>query len=102
MVLDQFVAAHEEKYGTVYLCGLRADFSAERQRAFYGTYESQLVGRRLGLLGGALAFLLACLAGVAGYIRADEATRGYYTNRLRLLAAAGVGASGVAIYKMLV
>ena len=35
------------------------------------------------------------------YIRADEATRGYYTIRLRLVAAAAVGAAGVVIYRML-
>ena len=51
-------------------------------------------------LGGALAFVLICLAAVSGYIRADEATKGYYTNRLRMLAAAGVGAAGVVIYRM--
>ena len=53
------------------------------------------------LLGGGLGFALTCLAAVAGFIRADEATKGYYTNRLRLLAAAGVGAAGVAIYQAL-
>ena len=46
------------------------------------------------------AFVLVCLAAVSGYIRADEATKGYYTNRLRMLAAAGVGAAGVVIYQM--
>ena len=51
-------------------------------------------------LGGALGFVLICLAAVSGYIRADEATKGYYTNRLRMLAAAGVGAAGVILYKM--
>jgi hypothetical protein len=51
-------------------------------------------------LGATLVFILICLAAVSGYIRADEATKGYYTNRLRMLAAAGVGASGVIIYHM--
>ena len=46
------------------------------------------------------AFVLICLAAVSGYIRTDEATKGYYTNRLRMLAAAGVGAAGVVIYQM--
>ncbi len=50
--------------------------------------------------GGILAFVLVCLAALSGYIRADEATKGYYTNRLRMLAAAGVGAAGVIVYKM--
>jgi hypothetical protein len=59
------------------------------------------VARRLGLLGGGLGFVLACLATVSGYIRADEATKGYYTNWLRLASATGVGAAGVLIYQML-
>ena len=63
-------------------------------------YNHELVGRRLVNLGGSLAFILICLAAVSGYIRADEATKGYYTNRLRMLAAAGVGAGGVLIYQM--
>jgi hypothetical protein len=41
------------------------------------------------------------LGALSSYIRADEATRGYYTNRLRMLAAAGVGAAGVIIYQMM-
>ena len=40
------------------------------------------------------------LGAVSGYIRADEATKGYYTRRLRMLAAAGVGAAGVILYRM--
>jgi hypothetical protein len=64
-------------------------------------YNQQLVRRRLFHLGGSLGFILICLAAVSGYIRADEATKGYYTNRLRMLAAAGVGAAGVVIYQML-
>jgi hypothetical protein len=38
---------------------------------------------------------------MSGYIRADEATRGYYTNRLRLAAVAGLGVAGVAAYRFL-
>jgi hypothetical protein len=53
------------------------------------------------LMGGGLAAILTGLAAVAGYIRADEATKGYYTNWLRVAAAAGVGASGVLIYQLL-
>jgi hypothetical protein len=55
-------------------------------------YDRELVRHRLATLGGTLAFVLICLAAISGYIRADEATKGYYTNRLRMLAAAGVGA----------
>ena len=74
--------------------------SPEHRARFVKLYNRELVGRRLINLGGSLAFILMCLAAVSGYIRADEATKGYYTNRLRMLAAAGVGAGGVLIYQM--
>ena len=50
----------------------------------------EVVARRLVTLGGSLGFVLVCLASLAGYIRADEATKGYYTHWLRAIAAAGV------------
>jgi hypothetical protein len=89
-------------YGKLYEAELRVDVSPERLASFTETYKHQLVQRRMVFLGGALAFVLTCLGAVSGFIRADEATKGYYTNRLRLLAAAGVGAAGVVIYQMVV
>ncbi len=85
----------------VYRASVDADFSPSRKRELVEAYHRQEGGRRLAILGGGLAVILACLAGVSGYIRADEATKGYYTNHLRLLAAAGVGATGVAVYQIL-
>ena len=79
---------------------LTADFSPRRRAELVEAYNRELVQHRLVTLGGTLAFVLICLAAISGYIRADEATKGYYTNRLRMLAAAGVGAAGVIIYKM--
>jgi hypothetical protein len=102
MVLDTQIQPVVKDYGTLYEATLRADFSPDRRDKFVRVYERELVARRLALLGGVLGFVLACLAALAGYIRADEATKGYYTNRLRLIAAAGVGAAGVAIYRILV
>jgi hypothetical protein len=101
LVVDSHVEKDERPYGTLYLGAVRADFSPERRDQFMQEYEHDLVGGRLAVLTGVLAFVLISLAGLAGYIRADEATKGYYTNRLRLAAAAGVGAAGVAIYKVL-
>lgn len=86
---------------TVYRATVDADFSPDRKRELVETYHRQEGGRRLAIFGGGLAVILACLAGVSGYIRADEATKGYYTNHLRLLAAAGIGATGVAVYQIL-
>ncbi len=87
---------------TLYEATITADLGPHRRTEILQTYHHELVARRLAILGGILAFIIACLAALAGYIRADEATKGYYTNRLRLASAAGVGAAGVLIYQLLV
>jgi len=106
--LDQLVI--ESKRETVvrksdpepmYITHLTLDTTPVRRERLVKLYNREVVGRRLVNLGGGLGFILMCLAAVSGYIRADEASRGYYTNRLRLLAAAGVGAGGVLIYQMI-
>ena len=80
---------------------ITADFSDARKHELLDLHGRQVGGRRLLLFGGGLFVLLTGLSAVSGYIRADEATKGYYTNRLRMLAAAGVGAAGVVAYRVL-
>lgn len=92
---------HKE-YGDLYLTEIKVDLSPERRRAFLNVHTREVVRARMITLGGGLGFVLVCLAVVSSYIRADEATRGYYTQRLRLLAAASVGAAGVLIYQFAV
>jgi len=101
MVRETRIQPVIKEYGTLYEATLRADFSPKRRETIVRAYERELVARRLAVLGGGLGFVLICLGAVAGYIQADEATKGYYTNRLRLVAAAGIGAAGVAIYRIL-
>jgi hypothetical protein len=98
--LDDVSKDLDETY-ILYRAGARLDFSPARRSEVVGLYEREL-GRQHLIKGGALfAFVLFVLAVLAGYIRADESTKGYYTNRLRMLAAAGVGAAGVVVYRML-
>jgi hypothetical protein len=92
--------AREDPLGLMYITHLKLDKSPESRARFVQVYNHEVVGQRLVKLGGSLGFILICLAAISGYIRADEATKGYYTNRLRLLAAAGVGAGGVLVYQM--
>jgi hypothetical protein len=103
MVRDGVVRYQEIKkdYGMLHEATLRADFSTARRDAFLAAYQREVVGDRLAVLAGILGFVLVCLAALAGYIRADEATKGYYTHWLRAVAAAGVGASGVLVYQWL-
>ena len=103
--LDQLVllTRHEtvpKEYGPMCITHLTLDTTPAHRERLVKLYNHELVGERLIRLGGSLAFILMCLAAVSGYIRADEASKGYYTNRLRMLAAAGVGAGGVLIYQM--
>ncbi len=101
IVLDtQLETTVRDKLGPMYITHLTLDRSPESRARMIGVYNHEVVGRRLVNLGGSLAFVLMCLAAISSYIRADEATKGYYTNRLRMLAAAGVGAGGVLIYQM--
>jgi hypothetical protein len=87
---------------TLYRTGQKLDFSPARRAEIIGMYRRDLATARMQRLGGGLALALVGLAVLSGYIRADEATKGYYTNRLRLAAAVGLGAAGVAAYRFLV
>jgi hypothetical protein len=88
-------------YGTVYVRPVRLDVSDASRERLIVAYERDLAGQRLVRLGGLLGFVLVCLGAISGYIRTDEATKGYYTNRLRLATLAGVGAAGYALYRFL-
>jgi hypothetical protein len=101
MVLETRINPVVKDYGTLYVAELKVDFSPERRKALVQVFHREQVRQRLTALGGILGFVLICLAAISGYIRSDEATKGYYTNRLRMLTAAGVGAAGVIIYQML-
>jgi hypothetical protein len=101
MIRDTKIKAYEKDYGTVYEASQTVELFSHRREQIVAAYHREVVTHRLTILGGALGFVLACLALLAGYIQADEATQGYYTNRLRLLAAAGVGVAGILIYQML-
>jgi hypothetical protein len=105
MIVDQYLQPEPREYSgetyTLYRAGYRADFSQPHRAEIIEAYQRSVVAQRLAWLGGGIGFILVCLAAIAGYIRADEATKGYYTNRLRLVAAAAVGAAGMAIYQML-
>lgn len=86
----------------LYVAGARIELTQDHRSRIVEAYQHQLVRQRLITLGGGSAFLLACLLGLSTYIRADERTKGYYTNRLRLMTVASVGVAGAVIYRFLV
>ncbi len=101
MIRDVVITPHERDYGTVYEATLKVDFSPQARTRILGAYHHEEVVKKLAVLGAVLAFVLACLAAISGYIKTDEATKGYYTNRLRMAAAAAVGAAAVGLYRWL-
>ena len=100
MVLETRIKPVVKDYGILYEAELKFDASPQRRAKLVEVYNRELVERRLSLWAAPWRSSSICLAAVSGYIRTDEATKGYYTNRLRMLAAAGVGAAGVVIYQM--
>jgi hypothetical protein len=90
-----------ENLYTLYRAGQQVDFSPQRKARIIEAYRKDLATQRMQRMGAGLALALGLLAVMSGYIRADEATRGYYTNRLRLAAVAGLGVAGVAAYRFL-
>lgn len=101
MIREVTIVPVERDYGTLYQATMLVDASPRTRREIVEAHRHQQVVKRLVVLGGGLAFALISLGALSGYIRADEATKGYYTNRLRFVGAVGVGAAGVAIYRML-
>ena len=100
MILETKVQPIVKDYGTLYEAKLRVDVSPEQRASFVKTHHLQVVHWRMAMLGGLLAFVLTCLAAISSYIRADEVTKGYYTNRLRVLTLTAVGAAGGLIYHL--
>jgi hypothetical protein len=91
----------DRDYARLYRASAALELTAEQRGRLVREYDRQVAEKRLGLLGGVLGFVLACLGVTTAYVRADEASRGYYTNRLRLVAAAAVGAAGVVLVQWL-
>lgn len=102
MIVGVTITPTEKPYGTVYTAEIDADFSDSRRAVLLDDYGRLVVRDRMFKLGGLFVFVLICLAAVSAYIRADEATKGYHTTRLRLLATAAVVAAGYLIYLLLV
>jgi hypothetical protein len=72
---------------------LTSDFQTQVRRLD----RDQRVGQRMSVLGALLGLGVLGLGSLGAYIRLDDWTRGYYTNRLRLGALAVVGAGVVAL-----
>ena len=92
------VAGLDESY-KMYRAGQKLDFSGTRRADFLKHYHRDVASARMKRSAGVIGVVLATLALISIYIRADEATKGYHTNRLRVLVLAGLGVAGVVAYR---
>src|SRR5262249_3714907 len=83
--------------GKMYRAHLRLDLSSKLRQALHDSWKEQLVKERLTTLGSGLGIVTVMLAAVAGYFRLNEVTHGQYGRRLKLAAAALIGAAGLAV-----
>ena len=92
------VAADAKK---MMITGYLADFSPRARERFLTAYQHEVAVDRLWKMGAAILGALVVLTTVSGYIRADESTKGYFTNWLRGAALLTGGAGGGAVYYFL-
>ena len=88
-----------DDFYTLYRAGQKLDFSEARRADFVESYRRDVASARMRRSGAVIAVILALLGATSLYVRADEATKGYYTNRLRMLATLGLGAAGAVAYR---
>jgi hypothetical protein len=86
-------------YGPMYKAHVLLDLAPEKREMILSHWHSTLVQKRIGQIGGGLAFLLVCVATLLSYLRLDDATRGYYSRWLATGALAVVAACAAALYR---
>jgi len=84
----------DKKYAVTLKISLDADKFAE----IFNHQREQTSRDRMMGLGRTLAIVVAFLAAVSGYLRLEEATKGYYTTWLRVGAISFVGAVGAGMW----
>ena len=101
MVESSPIESSNREYGTVFVQPLRLDTSDLQRDRLFQNYEREIAGRRMFQLGSVVSFALLCLALITSYIRADEATKGYYTTALRVATTATALGAGALLLRAL-
>ena len=85
-------------YGPMYRAHVLLELSPEKRELLLSKWHETVIHRRLGQVGGALGFILVCVATLLAYLRLDDATRGYYSGWLLAGATAVVAGSAAVLY----
>lgn len=88
MIKDAYLQPVRRDYGTMYRAHLLMNLSPEHRRDLEQLWRHEVVRARIGSAVGALGLVVLLLTTVAGYLKLDEVTQGYYSGRLKLAALA--------------
>jgi hypothetical protein len=102
LLKEIYIEEIDWKYGPMYRAYALLDFAPDKREMILSHWNSTLVQKRIGQIGGGLGFLLVCVATLLGYLRLDDVTRGYYSRWLATGALAVVTASAAAVYQWVV
>lgn len=91
----------EEPVGRIQQVSLKVEVTPKNQREIVKLDLQDRREYRMIFLAEILGGLIVVLASVAGYVRLDEWSKGYYTGLLRLTAASFIGAAGAALWFLL-
>jgi hypothetical protein len=87
-IAARFVEPVQRDYGTMYRTHLLMELTPEHRLDLEHLWRHQVVRARIGSAVGGLGLIVLVLATAAGYLKLDDATRGYYSGRLKLAALA--------------
>ena len=89
-------------FGPMYRAHLLIDLAPAKRDVLLATWHGEVLHERLGQIGGGAAFIFICLVTLFGYLRLDDATRGYYSKWLITGAATLVAGSAAVLYTWVV
>ena len=99
---DIYVSTHKHEFGKhheadMYQAHLRLKLSPTVRDELKPIWRSQIVDRRLWVLGSLVGMVTLILATTATYFRLDAVTNGTYRRRLKLAAVSLIGAGGLIV-----
>jgi hypothetical protein len=95
------VEEFEDPVGAVVQIPLEVEVTPGARQLLADLDHELRVDQRMGIAGKLLAVVVAVLAAIAGYIRMDEWTKGFYTRWLRTAAVAFVVCAGAGLWMVL-
>jgi hypothetical protein len=84
----------------MYQAHVLVELTPAKRDALLRMWREEVLGERIRWLAAGSAFVLVLLATLAGYLRLDEATRGYYSGRLKLVAVVVVGVAALVLLRL--